>query len=217
MGIDSLFGFLLAIEMPIQRLSALKWACPYATELGWPVLPVFEVDGSSRACEERSSCGDAGKHVRGDLTVADASRDHRRIEGWWDQWPTANVGVATGPIGGIVVVDIDGPTGERALRARFGRSFDRPLVPSVRTGRGRHLYFRYPRDITIGTRMRDADGDRLERIDVGGLGGWVVVPPSLHCTGRIYRWSRGRSPFHGVELAPFPVQLYKYAAERMTL
>jgi hypothetical protein len=37
-----------------------------------------------------------------------ATTDARQIEAWWRQWPDANIGIATGAISGIAVVDIDG-------------------------------------------------------------------------------------------------------------
>jgi hypothetical protein len=36
----------------------------------------------------------------------DATIDEAQIVAWWDQYPLANVGVATGKVSGIVVVDV---------------------------------------------------------------------------------------------------------------
>ena len=50
------------------------------------------------------------------------------------------VGIVTGPVSGIVVVDVDGAEGEASLAA-LG---ELPPTPTVRTGKGRHLYFKHP-------------------------------------------------------------------------
>jgi hypothetical protein len=34
------------------------------------------------------------------------------VAGWWKKWPDANVGIVTGAISNLVVVDTDGPEGE---------------------------------------------------------------------------------------------------------
>ena len=37
-----------------------------------------------------------------------ATTDMQQIESWWNRWPDANIGIATGSIsGGLVVIDLD--------------------------------------------------------------------------------------------------------------
>src|SRR5262249_27567211 len=56
------------------------------------------------------------------------------------------------------------------------------------TGKGRHLYFRLPNFNGAPTICNSAK--RLGAgLDVRGEGGYVVAPPSIHPTGRTYRWS----------------------------
>ena len=38
----------------------------------------------------------------------DASNDPDKIRAWWRQYPNANIGIATGEISGLMVVDVDG-------------------------------------------------------------------------------------------------------------
>ena len=112
------------------------------------------------------------------------------IEAWYQRWPAANVGIVTGAVSGIVVVDVDpahgGRDSVRELEARHG-----PVpatVESVTGGGGRHLYFRHP-----GGQVPNRVGIQLG-IDVRGDGGYVVAPPSLHPSGKHYVWVAGRSP-----------------------
>jgi hypothetical protein len=109
------------------------------------------------------------------------------IRGWWAQWPTANVGVVTGTTAGVIVLDVDGPEGIATVESQ--PAF--PLTPRVSTGHGRHYWFRHP-----GGAVRNF-AKRLPGVDLRGDGGFVVAPPSLHASGRSYRW----------EVAPEPAPL----------
>jgi len=67
-----------------------------------------------------------------------------------------------------------------------------PETVSVATGRGWHLYFAGSLRSLVGV---------LPGVDTRGEGGYVVAPPSVHETGKIYAWDD--SPEH-VALAPVP-------------
>jgi hypothetical protein len=114
-----------------------------------------------------------------------------QIDEWWMRWPDANVGVITGQVSGIVVLDADGPKGLESLKA-----LGTPATTWLsRTGRGYHQWFKHP-GVLIGNRA----GVR-PHLDVRGDGGYVVVPPSLHASGRRYEWIT--APEH-MALAPIP-------------
>lgn len=112
------------------------------------------------------------------------------IRGWFERWPDANVGVVTGAISGLVVVDVDPAHGGRDsladLEAEIGQL--PPTVEVITGGRGRHLYFAHPGG-TVPNRAGVLPG-----IDVRGDGGSLAMPPSVHPSGRKYRWMSGRSP-----------------------
>jgi hypothetical protein len=129
------------------------------------------------------------------------------IDRWFRHWPDANVGIVTGRISGIVVVDVDlrhgGPDSVTAAEALHG-----PLPPTVEAatgGGGRHLYFAHPGS-TLANRVAIRPG-----IDVRGDGGCVVAPPSVHPSGRRYAWVEGRGPDQ-LALAPIPVHFFAQAA-----
>ena len=121
------------------------------------------------------------------------------IEAWYAQRPEANVGIVTGAVSGLVVLDVDaqrgGPASLEAWACAYG-----PLpvtVEALTGGGGRHLYFRHPGEATT-NRVGLAAG-----IDLRGDGGCVVAPPSLHASGRHYAWTKGRSPDEA-HIAPLP-------------
>lgn len=140
---------------------------------GWPVFP----------CEPR------GKKPLTPHGFKDATTDPERIAAWWCRWPEANIGFRTGA---LVVVEIDGREGMRARAELEAQGLDWPVTLAAMTGRrpGMHYYFRPPE----GVRIANAVGVRGARglgpgIDVRGDGGYVIVPPSVHPTGRRYAWA----------------------------
>lgn len=121
------------------------------------------------------------------------------VAGWFRRWPDANIGIVTGAVSKLIVLDIDpkhgGDDSLESLERRFGAL---PLTVESRTGGGgRHLYFEHP-----GYPVRNRTGIG-QGIDLRGDGGYVVAPPSLHPSGERYAWRSGCSPEERT-LAPLP-------------
>ena len=57
------------------------------------------------------------------------------VKKWWQENPAANVGIVTGAISGIVVLDVDGEAGRQSL-AQVARGL--PPTPVSNTGKGSH-------------------------------------------------------------------------------
>jgi hypothetical protein len=120
-----------------------------------------------------------------------ASND--QVEAWGERFPGMNVGVVTGRISGLVVIDADSAEATAKLEA-----MDIPATPTVLTSRGRHYYFAHP-ETPISNRAGLSPG-----VDMRGDGGYVVAPPSIHPnTGAVYEWLPGRS-LDDVTLARLP-------------
>src|SRR5262245_714527 len=60
---------------------------------------------------------------------------------WWTEWPDANIGVATGRLSGLLVVDIDNADGHAAAKTL---GLDAIVTWRSATGRGEHVFFAYP-------------------------------------------------------------------------
>jgi hypothetical protein len=119
----------------------------------------------------------------------DATKDLEVIAAWWDGWPQANIGIATGSKSGIWVLDIDGEEGEASLRDIEKRMQRLPAtVEAITGGGGRHLFFRLP-DFDDAPVIKNSAGQLGTGLDVRGEGGYVVAPPSIHPSGRFYTWS----------------------------
>jgi Bifunctional DNA primase/polymerase, N-terminal len=116
----------------------------------------------------------------------EATTDEGQIRRWWREDPDYNIGIATGVKSGIWVLDIDGGEGEAALHKLEQQYGPTPnSVEAISGGSGRHLFFKLPPDRTI----RNSIGKVAEHVDVRASGGYVIVAPSLHPSGRRYRWS----------------------------
>jgi hypothetical protein len=161
-------------------------ALTYAAH-GLSVLPLEWPTAHGCSCRKGPACKSAGKHPcvpweRYQHTHATADE----IQTWWHRWPAANVGIVTGMISGIAVLDIDPRNGGfDTLVELDSRGFWMPEDnPLVETGsRGLHHYFALDRPLPKAA--------PLDGIEVQADGGLVVAPPSLHRSGRRYRWLRG--------------------------
>ena len=121
------------------------------------------------------------------------------IKAWWKRWPQANIGVATGPLSGLVVVDADGEEGLVSIR-KLGL----PITLISRTGGGgEHRFYAYPTTVEVTNK-----DPQVEKVHIRGKGGFAVLPPSIHETGNVYEWAEFTED-EGI--APFPVE--KFAAD----
>jgi replicative DNA helicase len=89
----------------------------------------------------------------------------------WFKWlPNSNIGIITGKISGITVVDVEAG----------GDLTKWPETFTVKTGGGGyHLYYKYYEGVRNGTRI-------CELTDIRSEGGLVVAPPSIHQSGNRY-------------------------------
>lgn len=104
-----------------------------------------------------------------------ATIDIEQIDAWWFINPDYNVACAPGRSGSIVL-DVDPPLGDATLQGLIMAHGDLPDTFAVRTPRaGRHLWF-------------DGEGatsvSKLgPKIDTRGIGGYVLIPPSVIAPG----------------------------------
>lgn len=127
------------------------------------------------------------------------------IKKWWSQWPRANIGIITGQISGITVIDLDNP---EALG--YAKKQGLPLTPLVKTGKGFHPYFRYEEGVGNFQKRDDLPG-----IDLRGDGGYVIAPPSIHVSGKQYKWIEGKT-LDDVPLATLPEWVLAHKPEDKT-
>ena len=87
-------------------MKKLEYALHYAERLGWWVFPCHYIQGDKCSCGNNCKKSNMGKHpitIRG---FKDSTLDSEQIKKWWNQ-ANYNIGVATGHMSGIVVLDFD--------------------------------------------------------------------------------------------------------------
>jgi hypothetical protein len=107
-----------------------------------------------------------------------------------------NMGVITGKAsGGLVVIDLDQHEGKDGmgwwlgLLAVHANSLEPETCAQRTGGGGRQLFFTCPPGWTAPT-IKTPIG-----VDIRGEGGFAMVPPSRHESGRSYEWELGREPW----------------------
>ena len=158
---------------------------------GWAVLPLHTIRDRVCTCTAGARCSSPGKHPIA-AGVHSATTDVAQVARLWRKYPNANIGVATGKISGVVVIDIDprnnGSDTCRQLADELGKL---PFTLYSDTGGGgSHRVFTYP-DIPLATSHSTAG---LSGLDLQSDGAYIVAPPSRHISGRSYRWRAGRDP-----------------------
>jgi putative DNA primase/helicase len=156
-----------------------------------PVFPVGRVD----------------KHPLCAHGLKDATTDEAQIRTWWQIWPNAMIGIATGPRSGLWILDVDvdlrkainGHETMARLESEYGSL---PITLCSITPRGgQHYVFRWN-----GANIRSSAGKIAPGIDVRGDGGFFIVPPSTRADGVAYRWKDA-----SVSVAEAPVWLIELA------
>lgn len=173
-------------------MTPLEAALYYASR-GLRVLPLWWItEAGYCACAQGPNCGKkSGKHPVLNDWVSRATIEERFIRGWWTEMPKANVGIATGAISGIFVVDVDPGNGGDASLAEWEAENGVLTVSSeAHTGSGgRHIFYRYPPG---GVRSRNP---WLKGVEIKSDGGQVVAWPSTNRNGPYYWEQNGATGF----------------------
>jgi hypothetical protein len=112
---------------------------------------------------------------------------HDNYDGLLNFWKDrkCNVGILTGPISKIIVVDID--IADQGLETwnKWIQEFSDPLTPKVKTGSGGYHYYFFYEQERVGHFTSRSKFNNVG-IDIKTTGGQVVYPGSLHpgCSGK---------------------------------
>jgi putative DNA primase/helicase len=197
----------------------LDAALSYAAK-GWPVVPlhtptVRKQCDCGKPDEGEGRCTSPGKHPRLTKGLNQASTEEDVIRKWWSMWPNANVGIRTGlgeppHWGPLAVLDIDDHHGGGESLSALMVDMDLDVfTPCALTGGGgMHLLY-----LAGDLEIHNSASVLGKGLDVRGVGGYIVAAPSLHASGKRYRWSPGASPFIR-PMKPFPESLWALLAAR---
>jgi Bifunctional DNA primase/polymerase, N-terminal/Primase C terminal 2 (PriCT-2) len=152
-------------------------------EMGWELFPANKKNGSYR-----------------DMTINGrrwgASADPEQIDEFFTRWPRSSIGLPTGTLNGIFVVDGDTPEGHKGKDGMASiRRLEREHGPLPETlmadtpSKGRHWYFKYP----PGMMIRPSNSKLAVGVDIKGEGAMVVAAPSRR-GGGAYAWVNWGTP-----------------------
>lgn len=150
-----------AQDEPRQPDNLEEWRAAIAR--GWSVIPLYPMGKKPPIRWKKWQA------ERASVEIADS---------WRGQWRGCNLGIVTGEVSGLVVLDVDGADGQLSV-SKLGAI---PKTPCVKTSRGWHYYFRHP-GFTTGNFAGELPG-----LDFRGDGGYVVGAGSIHESGHLYRW-----------------------------
>lgn len=214
----------------------LKYALAYAQRLHWHIFPVhnpiFDADGACSGCTcehyRRSDeckqnhprlyigpdgkCANPGKCPRV-AWGAKSTIDPAQIRQWWGR-PWRGVDVETGEViesypsiavdcGKSEILAFDADT----YKDQVGELLDiipideQETVTAVTGGGGTHLLYD-----AQGKPYGNSTHGLPAGIDIRGVGGYIVVAPSVHKSGRCYEWEEMYSPSR-TPLLPIPAEL----------
>lgn len=180
---------------------------------GWAVFPVWGMtpEGTCRCgSAHEKEPNQVGKHPLGFLVphgVKDATKDEAVVRRWWTTHPDANLAVATGKPSGFDALDVDGEEGEATVAA-FEKEHGAvpPTVEQISGSGSRHICFAHLEGLKNGVKF--APG-----LDLRTSGGYIVVEPSRHRSGRQYAWDAAHHPDE-TKFAPWPAWLLERVPKR---
>lgn len=150
---------------------------------GWSIIPLYNTCSNGNCtCRSGGNCNTPGKHP---LINTWKEFQQRRptaneIMRWWEKWPEANIGIVTGTISGLFVLDID----IRHGGIETMKNLHLPPTLIVKTGNGGwHYYYK----IDAAEKLKSVS-NTTTGIDAKGEGGYVIAPPSNLGDGRFYEW-----------------------------
>lgn len=191
----------------------LAWAEFYAFNLGWVIMPIHRwtggyADNGRKICSceltgaKWRNCNPdkPGKHPWLGWKQTPMETPEQGYSAWrgiFDQYGSQNgvaIGVRTGSISGFFAVDLDiGTTknGVADLEAWMAQKDlawgDMATLSATTGGGGCHLLYRYPKGVDKITTV-SAHPELGQAVDIKGDGGFILVAPSVHASGRCYTW-----------------------------
>jgi hypothetical protein len=143
----------------------------------------------------------------------DASTGTEQIKCWWANHPDAIIGMPTGKISGLIVIDIDPRHGgDHSFQGLIDEHGKLPeTLTAITGGGGTHYYFRCPN-----TEIRCSNSKLASGVDVKADGGYVILPPSGHESGKSYFWDGDFALDAVAEMPQWLLKLIETASQKKT-
>src|SRR5690625_285247 len=159
---------------PSKPDSNLNAAIAYSQMLGWNIFPLHY--------KSKTPITQNGFHA--------ATNDEKQIKTWWELYPDAGIGLPTGEINNISVLDVDPRNGgDISIDRLLDEYGELPhTVECLTGGGGNHIYFNYDK------RISKSKLDNYPGLDIQQNGKYVVIPQSTHPNGKKYLWEESSKP-----------------------
>jgi hypothetical protein len=154
-----------------------KDASDLIEKYGFLLFPTHGIVNGACTCST-PDCHYPGKHPLTSDGFYSATKDIDKLVALIGVRRGVNLAVRTGAESGIFVIDIDGPEGEESWKQALGGNPE-PNTLTVKTGRGRHLYFKHISGILYAKHLGN-------KIDIKSDGGYVMAPGCNHISGNNY-------------------------------
>ena len=161
----------------------IKAALKYI-ERGWYVFPLHTIENDQCTCGVKD-CSDAGKHPRLSRGLKEASVELVDINKWFGKdSPPSNIAIVTGEISNLTVIDIDlMKEGGTESWLQLTEEHGEPNTLYAETGSGgMHALFLY------NSALKTSSNTLGKGIDVRNDNGYIVAAPSMHRSGKEYKW-----------------------------
>jgi hypothetical protein len=192
---------------PSSTPACLAAALDYLAR-GWSVLPLCPPDHQEPLPPQHAArCTQPGRQPPWPWKQYQAKRaSAAHVQLWWNRNPHCNVGIALGPVSGLVGLAVEGAAGEELLRQLADGDLPSTLEFTTPTG-GRRLLYALGADGDVPVARTVAGPNGRAALRVLAHGSLTVLPPSGHARG-VYAWVPGRGPGE-TEAAPCPAWLLR--------
>lgn len=173
----------VAGTVPTMTTELEDWIKFYEAN-GLTYFPLYGITNGVCRCRAAEGCkGNTGKHPI-HAWKGKPSRAPRSLD---------NIGISTDP---LIVIDLDGDVGVETL-ATWPETF------TTSTGHGYHLWYKADPSKAVKSLV-----GWKPKVDIRAIGGLLVVPPSRHRNGGVYRH------VHGDSIQPVPTDLLAELPEK---
>jgi len=179
-------------------MSLIEFALEYE-KIGWSIVPVRPPE------KPHSSGSDKVPYVKW-KDCQSIRPVPQQLKEWYEKFPDARVGVITGKVSNMVTIDFDSPEAIEAFENIVCKLPETIYMETGRENGGKQYFFEYPEDTFLITKA-----GLIENVDLKAEGGFAVLPPSIHKSGKKYKWGKIDPLEHGLDdLLEMPQEILKF-------
>jgi len=147
-------------------------------ELGWSVIPMKTGKNEETGKDEKKV-----PHVKWKKYQTELPSEGDLRYWFGKKWPDANIALICGEVSGVFAIDFDSRKALEHYKAVYDPDVEDTMCQTTgRDGTGLHALFH-----TVGHSIPLVQ-PILEKTDLKGEGSYIIIEPSVHESGRHYKW-----------------------------